>query len=87
MCAKYMAVLDLLSVINISIGGAGIQSQSRVSLNSAFLTATCSFEVDSVTMDLIMIRRKILRTVCLLLNSSHFFNVTKPINRNSLQPI
>lgn len=78
MRAKYMTVLDLLIVIKISIGGAGIQSQSQVSLNSAFLTATCPFEVDSVTMDLIMIRRKILRT---------FFSVTKPINRNSLQPI
>lgn len=86
MSAKYMTVLDLLIVINISIGGAGLQSQSQVSLNSAFLTATCSFELDSATMDL-MIRRKILRTVCLLLNSSHFFNVTKPINRNSLQLI
>lgn len=67
MHAKYMTVLDLLIVVKISIAGAGIQSQSQVSLNSAFLTAICSFEVDSVTVDLIMIRRKILRT---------FFSVT-----------
>ena len=87
MCAKYMTVLDLLTVIKISIGGAGRQSQSQESLNSAFLTATCSFEVDSATTDLIMLRREILRTACLLPNTSHFFNVTKPINRNSLQPI